>query len=169
VTYSLVLEQRYLHCIVIQSGGDDFRPLLYPSLRLTYLAFHLSAYVMSRYSQAHQDAQGAGDGRPTALRIVEDEGLVGKLGDRTFLVTGVSSGIGIETMRALYATGAHVFGTARDMKKAQRVVDEVTAKTAGGKITLIEMDLASLPSVKLAAESFLRQSQSLNVLINNAG
>ena len=36
-------------------------------------------------------------------------------------MTGVSSGIGIETMRALYATGAHVFGTVRNMEKGMPV------------------------------------------------
>ena len=51
----------------------------------------------------------------------------------------------------------------------QRAVDEVKSKTKGGQITLIEMDNESLASVKAAAESFLKQSKTLNVLINNAG
>ena len=72
---------------------------------------------MSRYIEAHKDSKGPGDARPTALQVVEDEGLAGKLTDKVFLVTGVSSGIGIETMRALYATGGHVFGTVRNMEK----------------------------------------------------
>ena len=72
---------------------------------------------MSRYAKAHKNYSGPGDARPTALQIVEDEKLVGKLSDKVFLVTGVSSGIGIETMRALYATGGHVFGTVRNLEK----------------------------------------------------
>lgn len=48
-------------------------------------------------------------------------------------------------------------------------MDEVKAKTKGGKITLIEMDNESLASVKKAAESFLSQSKQLNIIINNAG
>jgi len=72
---------------------------------------------MSRYAAAHVDSKGPGDARPTAMQIVEDEGLIGKLEDKVFLVTGVSSGIGIETMRALYATGGHVYGTVRNMQK----------------------------------------------------
>ena len=43
------------------------------------------------------------------------------------------------------------------------------AKTKGGKITLLEMDMESLASVRAAAESFLKQSSTLNILINNAG
>ena len=76
---------------------------------------------MSRYAEAHQDPHGPGDARPTALQIVEDEGLIGKLSGKVFLVTGVSSGIGIETMRALYATGGHVFGTVRNLEKGEVV------------------------------------------------
>lgn len=124
---------------------------------------------MSRYAEAHENTKGPGDARPTALQIVKDEGLIGKLTDKVFLVTGVSSGIGIETMRALYATGGHVFGTVRNMEKGQKAVDDVKSKTKGGKITLIEMDNESLASVKKAAESFLSQSKQLNILIANAG
>lgn len=125
---------------------------------------------MSRYAEAHKQPKGPGDARPTAMQIVEDEGLVGKLSDKVFLVTGVSSGIGIETMRALYATGGHVFGTVRNVEKGQKAVDDVKSRTkSGGKITLIEMDNESLASVRAAAESFLKQSKQLNILVNNAG
>lgn len=124
---------------------------------------------MSRYAAAHTNTKGPGDARPTAMQIVEDEDLIGKLSDKVFLVTGVSSGIGIETMRALYASGGHVFGTVRNMAKGQKAVDEVKSQTQGGKITLIEMDNESLASVKKAAEEFLSQCKQLNILIANAG
>lgn len=74
---------------------------------------------MSRYAEAHKTPGGPGDARPTALQVVEDEGFIGKLTDKVFLVTGVSSGIGVETMRALYATGGHVFGTVRNLEKGR--------------------------------------------------
>ena len=123
----------------------------------------------NRYTSVHTNTQGPGDARPTALQIVEDEGLIGKLTDKVFVVTGVSSGIGIETMRALYATGGHVFGIVRNVAKGQKAVDEVKAKTEGGKITLIEMDQDSLASVRKGAEEILRQTKTVNVLVNNAG
>lgn len=124
---------------------------------------------MSRYADAHKDTKGPGDARPTAIQILEDEGLVGKLTDKVFLVTGVSSGIGIETMRALYATGGHVFGTVRNLEKGKKVVEDIEGKTRGGKMTLIEMEMDNLASVKKGAEDFLRRSSQLNILIDNAG
>ncbi|KAK3075246.1 hypothetical protein LTR53_001611 [Teratosphaeriaceae sp. CCFEE 6253] len=124
---------------------------------------------MSRYASAHENTKGPGDARPTALQIVEDEGLVGQLSDKVFLVTGVSGGIGVETMRALYATGGHVFGTVRNLEKGRKVVDDIKAKTQGGEMTLLEMDLESLDSIRKGAEAFLKQSIKLNVLICNAG
>lgn len=124
---------------------------------------------MSHYAKRHEKTQGPGDARPTALEVVEDEGLIGKLRDNVYLVTGVSSGIGVETMRALYSTGSHVFGTVRNITKGQKVVEEIKASTEGGNMTLIEMEMDSLASIKKGAEEFLKQSKTLNVLIANAG
>ncbi|KAJ4359212.1 hypothetical protein N0V95_002378 [Ascochyta clinopodiicola] len=129
---------------------------------------------MSRYAEAHKvvNLRGPGDARPTALQIIEDEGLVGKLSDKVFLITGVSSGIGIETMRALHTTGAHVYGTVRNLNKGKEVVDAILSENhpSGGKITLIEMELDSLASVRRGAADFLSQSNNtLHLLLTNAG
>lgn len=128
---------------------------------------------MSRYASTFKSPQGVGDARPTAMQVIKDEGLEGKLSDKVFLITGVSSGIGIETLRAMYATGAHVFGTVRDMEKGKKVVKEIEASGVGGekkgKISLIEMHMEDLSSVKKGSEDFLKQSQRLDVLVCNAG
>ena len=61
--------------------------------------------MSARYSEVHANPAGVGDSRPTAADIVRDEDMTGKLVGKVFLITGYSAGIGIETARALLATG----------------------------------------------------------------
>lgn len=125
---------------------------------------------MSRYAASHANPKGPGDARPTALQIVSDEGLTGKLTDKTFLVTGVSSGIGIETLRAFYATGAHVIGTVRNLEKGKKVVEEIERETPSeGLISLVVIDHESLESVRKGAEEVKGLTDKLNVAVFNAG
>ncbi|KAI0904162.1 putative short-chain dehydrogenase [Ustulina deusta] len=122
------------------------------------------------YAEQHEDPNGPGDQRPTAIQILEDNNLIQAWPDKVVLITGATSGIGIETTRAMYATGARVFILVRDTAKAQPIVAEIISSTHGnGEIEIIEMDLDSLDSVKNAARQFLQKSSRLNVLINNAG
>ena len=129
---------------------------------------------MAQYVELHKIAnlRGAGDARPTALQVIRDEGLTGKLTDKVFLITGVSSGLGIETLRALHTTGAHVFGTVRNIPKGQAVVDKILAEkhAEGGKIDLIEMELDNFSSIRKAAKVILSNTDGkLNAIIGNAG
>jgi len=124
------------------------------------------------YADLHVDTKGAGDQRPTAMQVIQDEGLVGKLGGKVFLITGCSSGIGVETARALHATDADIYMTVRAEKKTEgeAVIKAILAKSNGkGKLELIFMDLASFDSIRAGAADFLSKSKSLNVLIENAG
>ena len=108
-----------------------------------------------------------------ALRPSESSKMKASLGNSKarYFLSLEYPGIGIETLKALHATGAHVFGTIRDVEKGQAVVDSILAEKikTGGKITLIEMELDSLASVRVGAQDYLQQSKILNVLINNAG
>lgn len=122
---------------------------------------------MSRYAAAHTKPQGPGDARPTALQIVKDEELEGKLKGKVIVVTGTSSGIGIETARALAATGATLYLTARDLKKAQ---DALVGILEEGRVELVQLDNASFDSVRAAASTILSKSNDqVNILVNNAG
>lgn len=122
--------------------------------------------MSSRYAASYKSPQGPGDSRPTALDIVKDEGLEGKLSDKVILITGCSSGIGIETARALSTTGAKLFLSVRDMAKGQSALSDILKP---GQVELLKMDLNSLDSVGAAANEFLGHSKTLNILINNAG
>jgi len=86
---------------------------------------------------------------------------------RTVLVTGATSGIGLETARSLARMGARVAIGARDPARGAAVVDEL--ERAGGRAELLPVDLASLDSVRRAAGAFAAAHESLDVLVNNAG
>ena len=122
------------------------------------------------YAELYANPKGPGDTRPTALQIVRDNDLSNKWTDIVVLVTGAASGLGIEAARALHATGADVFITARDTTKAQGVIDDIKKSSQGsGKLEVVEVNMNSFDSVKKAARVFLAKSSKLNILINNAG
>ena len=105
---------------------------------------------LSRYAKTFENAQGPGDARPTALDIVKDEGLEGKLTDKVMLITGCSSGIGIETARAMAATGAKLFLGVRNTDKGEAALKGILKP---GHIEMLKMDLNSLESVSCHAHS----------------
>ena len=90
---------------------------------------------------------------------------------KRILVTGVSAGLGVETARALVAHGADVVGAARDLEKAKRATSEVSKAAAetGASFELIELDLASLKSVRAAADKLVADGRLFDVIIANAG
>jgi len=93
-----------------------------------------------------------------------DEVLSGvDLSGKRILVTGVSAGLGVETARALTVRGAQVVGTARDLDKARAA----TAHIPG--LELVELDLASLASVRAAADALNAKGEQFDVVIANAG
>lgn len=91
------------------------------------------------------------------------------LSDRVALVTGASSGLGVETARVLAAAGAHVVMSARDPQKLEAAVEQVLARVPEASLDALVMDLADLHSVRAAAEKALENYPSINLLINNAG
>ena len=100
-----------------------------------------------------------------------DEVLAGiDLGGTRVLVTGVSAGLGVETARVLAAHGAHVVGAARDLAKAEAATAHVRADARnGGELELVELDLASLASVRACADGLLARGQPFDLVIANAG
>ena len=100
-----------------------------------------------------------------------DDVLAGiELGGRRVLVTGVSAGVGLETARVLAAHGARVVGAVRDLGKARTATSEIGANAAGdGGLDLVELDLASLTSVRACADALLTTGEQFDVVVANAG
>src|SRR4030081_3796098 len=102
----------------------------------------------------------------TTNDVLSGKNLTGK----RVLVTGVSAGLGVETARALSAHGAQVVGAARDLAKAERATAEVRAQAAnGGGPELVELDLASLESVRACADALVADGRPFAAVIANAG
>ena len=83
------------------------------------------------------------------------------------LVTGANSGIGRATAVGLAAVGVHVIAAGRSAERTAPVVDEIAAN--GGSAEFLELDLASMTSVRTTARSFANTGLDLDILINNAG
>jgi len=103
----------------------------------------------------------------TTEEVLDGINLRGK----RILVTGASAGLGVETARSLAAHGADVVGAARDLKKAETATAQVREDAAahGGSFKLVELDLASLKSVRACADELLAKGQFFDVVIANAG
>jgi NAD(P)-dependent dehydrogenase (short-subunit alcohol dehydrogenase family) len=87
--------------------------------------------------------------------------------DRTAVVTGANSGIGLVTARELARAGARVIMACRDTAKGERAAASVRAEVSEATIQVAPLDLASLESVRAFAGGF--SDARLDLLINNAG
>jgi NAD(P)-dependent dehydrogenase (short-subunit alcohol dehydrogenase family) len=98
---------------------------------------------------------------------------VGDQSGRVAVITGATSGLGLETARVLAQHGATVVLAARDPAKMAAAADRIRAAKSGsdqkGSVETAELDLASLESVRKAAADLAARFARLDLLINNAG
>lgn len=97
-----------------------------------------------------------------ASRIADQKG-------RVIVITGSTSGIGKETARVLVKKNATVILAVRNVKKGEAVADEIRQAYPAADVSVRELDLACLESVRAFAASISRDYDRLDVLINNAG
>ncbi len=102
--------------------------------------------------------------RSTASEVVAGHDLSGK----TILITGASSGIGYEAVRALLSAHAEVIIAARDLAKGEQAVQALQTAYPESRVHFLPLDLGSLASVRQTVEHFFAQWNTLDVLINNA-
>ncbi|MGQ0629970.1 MAG: oxidoreductase [Sporichthyaceae bacterium] len=88
---------------------------------------------------------------------------------RTAVVTGANSGLGYEVALGLARAGAHVVLACRDLTRGQDALERVRAQAPGASAELVRLDLASLVSVREAAEQIAAAHEVLDLLVNNAG
>jgi NAD(P)-dependent dehydrogenase (short-subunit alcohol dehydrogenase family) len=85
------------------------------------------------------------------------------------IVTGSNTGIGYETALDLFKKGAKVYVACRNEEKALDAIKRMKADGGTGELVYAHLDLASLQSVKVFADSIIQSETSLDLLINNAG
>ncbi len=100
-------------------------------------------------------------GRWTAADVPSQAG-------RVAVVTGASGGIGLETAMALAQRGATVVLACRDEARAGHAAGQVRSAAPSADVRTVHLDLASLGSVRQAADEILARCPRLDLLINNA-
>ena len=100
--------------------------------------------------------------RTTAEQALRGASLAGK----TAIVTGASSGIGVETARVLAKAGAKVIMAVRSIPAAEEAAFRIRQETCA-KVEVRPLDLTDLASVRAFAKAF--EDETIHLLINNAG
>ena len=98
----------------------------------------------------------------SAKNITDQKGL-------TIIITGATSGLGLEAATVLSKKGANVIMAVRNLEKGKNVITQIKNKNPASKLDLMRLDLADLNSVHEFARAFNANYSALNVLINNAG
>ncbi|TQR87831.1 SDR family NAD(P)-dependent oxidoreductase [Mycobacterium hodleri] len=89
---------------------------------------------------------------------------IGDQSGRIAVITGANTGLGYETAAALAANDAHVVLAVRNVEKGKQAAARI-----GGDVSVVELDLTSLASVRTAADELKSRFDHLDLLINNAG
>jgi retinol dehydrogenase 14 len=88
---------------------------------------------------------------------------------KTILVTGGTSGIGLEASVQLAREGHRVVLVGRDEAKTRRSVDEVKQRANAPHVESLLCDFSSQASIRALAEAYRAKYDRLDVLVNNAG
>ncbi|WP_010500735.1 SDR family oxidoreductase [Paenibacillus elgii] len=89
--------------------------------------------------------------------------------DRTVIVTGANSGMGLAATVELARLGAYVIMACRSRERGEQALQEAQRQSGSDRLRLMQLDLGSLASVRAFAAAFDEQHDTLDALINNAG
>ena len=88
---------------------------------------------------------------------------------RLAVVTGANTGLGFETAQVLAARGASVVLAVRDTEKGKAAAARIAGTAPGANVTVQALDLASLDSIRAAADELRARHPRIDLLVNNAG
>ena len=92
-----------------------------------------------------------------------------RLDGKTAIITGANSGIGLETAVDLAKRNARVILACRSVERGERAAVEVRKRSGNDNVVFVQLDLASLESVRKFSAKILEEEPRIDILINNAG
>ena len=88
---------------------------------------------------------------------------------KTIIVTGGNSGLGFEAVKALSSKGAELILACRSTNKGEQAKNQILEAQPKSNITVMELDLADLKSIRNFVDAFKQKHTQLDILLNNAG
>lgn len=85
------------------------------------------------------------------------------------IITGANAGIGKETAIDLARRGGKVYIACRDIKRGEDALKEIMKKSGSNNVHFLQLDLASMDSIKEFSKKFHELEPKLHILVNNAG
>ena len=104
----------------------------------------------------------------TTFLMCSERNLNQNLSDKVYIITGTTSGIGLETVKQLARQSATIVCGCRNSKLSEKLNGSILKDNPNSKITTIPLNLASLKSVKGFINKFLNDFNRLDGLVNNA-
>lgn len=92
-----------------------------------------------------------------------------RIDDKIVVITGANAGIGKETAIDLAKRGGKIYIACRDITRGQDALTEIKARSGSDNIHFLQLDLASMESIREFSRKFHQLEQKLHILINNAG
>jgi len=92
-----------------------------------------------------------------------------RLDGKVVAITGANTGIGKETVLDLVKRGARVILLCRNEEKAKKAIQDIKSLHKDAKLSIIQLDLASLKSVRTCAQTLIDTEDKIDILVNNAG
>lgn len=104
----------------------------------------------------------------TAVEVIQKLGV--SMSGKNVIITGASSGIGLECAKVMANAGANVFLANRDIEKSKPLVEEIQRGCGDlNRVHLLKLDLSDLSSCRAAADEFCALNIPLHILLNNGG
>src|SRR3954452_8234005 len=104
---------------------------------------------------------------PVVRRTISAERLAGSVRDKDLLVTGATSGIGLETAQAIARAGGALTLVARNEERLADVAAQV--RGLGGHAEIVPANLSDAADADRVVETVIERSGGVDVLVNNAG